>query len=295
MTGKSFRLLLALAALVLALGAVGCGGDDDDEEAGEATTAAAEGATGGTLVFAGAADPVSLDGALVSDGESLRVITQIFETLVALKPGTTEPVAGLAESWEANADGTIWTFALREGVTFHDGTPFNAEATCANFDRWYNFEGALQNPAASYYWQVVFGGFAKFDPQGDAPEESLYKSCSAVDENTVELTLTKPSATIIPALSQQAFSIASPGALDEFKADAGTIDADGVFRPTGTFGTEHPIGTGPFKFDSWTRGDRLVLARNDDYWGDKAKLDEVIFRPIADNAARLQEIGRAHV
>jgi peptide/nickel transport system substrate-binding protein len=295
---RSFRLLLLLAALVLALGVVGCGGgDDDDEEAGGATTAAAEGGgkTGGTLVFAGAADPVALDGALVSDGESLRVITQIFETLVALKPGTTEPEPGLAESWEANDDGTVWTFKLRQGVKFHDGSAFNAEAVCANFDRWYNFEGALQNPSASYYWQVVFGGFKKYDPKGDAPKDSLYKSCRAVDENTAELTLTKPSATIIPALSQQAFSIASPDALTKYKADAGTVDADGVFRPEGTFGTEHPIGTGPFKFESWTRGDRLTIARYDDYWGDKAKVDKVIFRPIADNAARLQALQTGEI
>ena len=87
------------------------------------------------------------------------------------------------------------------------------------------------------------------------------------------LTLTKPSATFIPALSQQSFSIASPKALQEFKADEGTVDADGVFTPSGTFGTEHPIGTGPFKFKSWTRNDRLTLVKNDDYWGEKSKID----------------------
>jgi peptide/nickel transport system substrate-binding protein len=109
------------------------------------------------------------------------------------------------------------------------------------------------------------------------------------------LTLTKPSATFIPALSQQAFSIASPKALEEFKADAGTVNADGVFLPDGTFGTEHPIGTGPFKFDSWTRNERLTLVRNEDYWGDKAKLDRLIFRPIADNAARLQALQTGEI
>ena len=105
--GRSWvRFLALLASLVLALAAAGCGGDDDDEGAA-GTTTAAEGKTGGTLVFAGASDPVVLDGALVSDGESLRVITQIFETLVALKPGTTEPVAGLAESWDMSADAKV--------------------------------------------------------------------------------------------------------------------------------------------------------------------------------------------
>ena len=288
-------MLLVVAMLAFA---AGCGGDDDDEATGTgtgATTSEGSEATGGTLVFAGASDPVALDGAVVSDGESLRVITQIFETLVALKPGTTEPEPGLAESWSASDDGTVWTFKIRQGVKFHDGETLDAEAVCFNFDRWYNFKGALQNPGATYYWQVVFGGFATYNPDSGAPKESLYKSCEATDASTAVLTLTKPSATFIPALSQQAFSIASPKALTEFKADEGTTDADGVFTPSGTFGTEHPIGTGPLMFESWTRNDRLVIERNDDYWGEKAKLDEVIIRPIADNAARLQALQTGEI
>ncbi|HXV33944.1 MAG TPA: ABC transporter substrate-binding protein, partial [Gaiellaceae bacterium] len=164
MRGTSFRVLLLLATLLLALGAAGCGGDDDDEGAGDTTSATEEdggGEAGGDLVFGTAADPVVLDGALVSDGESLRAIDQIYESLVSLKPGTTELEPGLAESWEISEDGLEYTFALRDGVTFHDGEPFNAEAVCYNFDRWYNFTGPLQNPSASYYWQTVFGGFAE--------------------------------------------------------------------------------------------------------------------------------------
>jgi peptide/nickel transport system substrate-binding protein len=296
--GQSLKFLLLLAALLLALGVAGCGGDDDEDEGAGQTGAATdegEAAAGGTLVFAGASDPVVLDGALVSDGESIRAISQIFETLVFLEPGTTEPVPGLAESWEPNADGTVWTFTIRSGVTFHDGEPLNAEAVCFNFDRWYNFTGPLQNPSASYYWQVVFGGFAETDPESGAPEESLYQSCEAQDEQTAVITLTKPSATFIPALAQQAFSIASPAALEEFEADAGTVDADGVFQPSGTFGTEHPIGTGPFQFESWLRGEALTLTRYEDYWGEPAILDELIIQPIPDNAARLQALQTGEI
>ena len=290
-----YRVLLLIAMLALALAAAGCGGDDDEEGSGAATATSEEGASGGTLVFGTASDPVVLDGALVSDGESLRVIDQIFETLVSLKPGTTELEPGLAKSWEISDDGLTYTFELQEGVTFHDGEPFNAEAVCTNFDRWYNFEGSFQNPSASYYWQTVFGGFAKTDPESGAPAESYFESCTAVDEGTVELKLTKPSSAILGALSLSSFSMASPKALEEFGANEGTVDDEGVFRPTGTFGTEHPIGTGPFKFESWTRGDRLTIARNDDYWGDKAKLDKVIFRPIPDNAARLQALQTGEI
>ena len=297
MRRKWHWMLLLLVVGVLAL-AAGCGGDDDDDEAAgttAATTDGGEGATGGTLVFAGASDPIVLDGALVSDGESLRAITQIFETLVALKPGTTEPEPGLAESWEPDETGKIWTFKIRQGVKFHDGETLDADAVCFNFDRWYNFSGPLQNPSATYYWQVVFGGFKTYNKDSGAPKDSLYQSCEATDANTAVLTLTKPSATFIPALSQQAFSIASPKALQEFKADEGTVDADGVFTPSGTFGTEHPIGTGPFKFKSWTKNDRLVLEKYDDYWGEKSKIDELIIRPIADNAARLQALQTGEI
>jgi peptide/nickel transport system substrate-binding protein len=278
-TGRWRWLLLLVAAVALVLG--GCGGDDE-EGGGD------EGGSGGTLVFAGASDPVALDAALVSDGESIRVITQIFETLIALAPGTTDLEPGLATEWELNDDATVYTFTLREGVKFHDGTDFNAEAVCFNFDRWYNFKGPLQSASASYYWQSFFGGYAQ--NESEDLSESLYKSCEATDETTAVITLTKPSASMLGALTQQAFSIASPKALEEFEADAGTVDEETGFKPTGTFGTEHPIGTGPFKFESWTRGDRIVLSRNDDYWGEKAKLDELIIRPIGDNAARLQAL-----
>ena len=218
MRGKLLKFALPLVAL-LALIAAGCGGGDNESSGGTAPSETTGGGGGGTLVFGAAADPVALDGALVSDGESLRVIDQIFETLVTLKPGTTDVAPMLAESWEASDDGTQWTFHLRQGVKFQDGTDFNADAVCFNFDRWYNFKGSFQNPSASYYWQVVFGGF-KTQDNPDAPKESLYKSCSATDASTAVLTLTKPSATIIPALSQQAFSIASPACPARFTSSS---------------------------------------------------------------------------
>jgi peptide/nickel transport system substrate-binding protein len=269
--------ILPLAALALVLVA-GCGGDGDSGGGG-----------GGELVFGTASDPVVLDGALVSDGESLRALDQMFEGLVTLKEGSTEVVPGLAESWEADAAGTAWTFKLRDGVKFHDGTDFNAEAVCFNFDRWYNFKGPFQLESATYYWQTVFGGFS------DKKTPSLYKSCEATDANTVVLNLTKPSSSFLGALALTNFTFASPKALTEFGADKGSVDEETGFKPTGTYGTEHPTGTGPFKFESWTRGDRLVMVRNDDYWGDKAKLEKLIFRPISDNAARLQALQNGEI
>jgi peptide/nickel transport system substrate-binding protein len=111
----------------------------------------------------------------------------------------------------------------------------------------------------------------------------------------VVLSLTKASSSFLGALSLSAFSIASPKALQQYGADEGTVNADGIFQPTGSYGTDHPTGTGPFKFESWTVGDRLVIVKNEDYWGEKAKLDKVIFRPIADNAARLQALQNGEI
>jgi len=278
--------------LVAALAVAACG--DDDNESGNTSgpaetsaptdsSAAPEttggGESGGTLVFGTSSDPVVLDGAYVSDGESLRVIDQIFETLVTTEPGGTEIVPALAESWTASDDGLEWTFNLRQGVTFHDDSAFNADAVCFNFDRWYNFTGVAQSAAVSYYWSTVFGGFS------DGATPSLYGGCEAADENTAVITLTAPSAAFLSGLAVSAFVIASPDALTTYEADkvGGTDDA-----PTfdGTFGFEHPIGTGPFKFESWAPGDKLTIVRYDGYWGDKAILDKVIFKPIADGPAR---------
>ena len=286
MHGRATTLALLVACAALATVAAGCGGGKKSSGGGK---------TGGTLVFAGSADPVVLDGALVSDGESIRPIQNIFEGLVSLKAGSTEIIPGLATSWDSSTDGKTWTFHLREGVKFQDGTDFDAAAVCFNFDRWYGFKGSFQNSSATYYWQTVFGGFKQNEKANESLGTSLYSSCTAKDSKTAVIVLTKPSASFLGALSLSAFGIASPDALKKYGADKGTVDADGVFHPTGTFGTEHPIGTGAFKFESWTRGDKLTLVRYDDYWGEKAKLDKLIIRPIADNAARLQALQAGEI
>jgi peptide/nickel transport system substrate-binding protein len=264
----------------LAAAAAGCGGDDG----------------GNTLVFGGAADPTALDGALISDGESIRVLYQMTEGLTRLKPGTSEVEPSLAESWEASDDGLAWTFTLRDDVTFHDGEPFNAEAVCFNFERWFNFPASLQGDGTTYYWQYGFGGGFKTPAEGaPGPDQSLYKSCEAVDETTVTLNLTKPSATILSTLTLPSLHIVSPKALQDYEADAGSVNEDGIFQPSGTYSTEHPTGTGPFAFESWTPGEQLTLVRNDDYWGEPAKLDKIIFQPISDNAARLQALQNGEI
>jgi peptide/nickel transport system substrate-binding protein len=272
---------IALGLAGLLAGVTACGGGDSGGSGGSG----GGGGEGSTFVFATESDPISMDGAYVSDGPSLRVVRQLFETLVTTEQGGTEIVPGLAEEWSSDTAGTAWTFALREGVKFHDGTDFNAEAVCANFDRWYNFKGVQQSASVSYYWQTVFSGYAK--NESEDLSESLYKSCEAKDPKTAVINLSTPSASFLSGLALASFSIASPAALEKFEADkvSGTGEEP---RFEGTFGTQNQLET--FEPDN-----RLVLKRFEGYWGDKAKIERVIFRPIADGPARRQALEAGEI
>ncbi len=281
--GKGLKVLLAAVAVALTVTAVTL-----------AATSRST-ATSDTLVFGTAAEPTSLDGAVVSDGESLRVIDQITEGLVGLKNGTTVLVPKLATSWKASSGGKVWTFKLRNGVRFQDGTPFNARAVCANFDRWYNFTGAFASDSTSYYYYTVFGGYKK--PSAGLTNTPLYRSCKAVGNSTAVITLRRPNAAFLGALSLTAFGMQSPAAMAKYGANKGTLSKDGVFTPGGQYGVPggFAVGTGPFKLESWKIGDKLVIVRNDQYWGKKAILRRVIFRAIPDNAARLQALQTGEI
>ena len=267
--------------VVLSLVAAGCSNNGDKGQIEQ------------TLIFGTSGSPSRLDPAQVRELEAGRVIMQIFEPLLRVDERY-QLQPGLAQSWQASPDGRAWTFRLQPGVRFHDGTPFNAQAVCTNFERWYHFRGIQQSFAIALSWRDVFGGFAHRDDP-TAPTESLYRSCEARTEGEVVINLTKPSGRFITAMAAWPFSIASPDALRRYEADKVTGTPSGpVFE--GTFGTEHPIGTGPFKFEQLVPNERVVIVRNDDYWGAKAKLDRVIFRPIPDGSARRQalEAGEIH-
>jgi peptide/nickel transport system substrate-binding protein len=244
-----------------------------------------------TLIFAGAGDPTYLDPALVSDGESFRVSEAIMEGLVYLKPGTTTVKPRLATKWTTSRDGKTWTFWVRKGVKFHDGTPFNAAAVCANFNRWYNWRGAFQDASATYYYQAIYGGFKVNDVSGLSPP--LYSSCSAKGIKAI-VKLRRKSGTFLPSLVISSFAMQSPTAMNKYGADQGEL-RNGTFVPTGSYAFQHPTGTGPFVFNSWTVGQKVELTRNNSYWGTKAKIDRLIIRPIGTATARLQALQNGEV
>jgi peptide/nickel transport system substrate-binding protein len=277
-------VLAACAASVLVVGIAGCAESTRDDDSGKAKN--------DKLIFGTAGEPKVLDPAFATDGESFRVARQVYETLLTHEEGGTEIVGGLAEKWETSPDGKTWTFTLRKNVKFHDGTALNAEAVCYNFNRWFNWSGTLQNAAVSGYWQDTFGGFAK-NESADLPP-SKYKSCTASDESTAVMEFNAVSSTLPGAFTQTAFSISSPTALKAGNADAVTISGDNVTYPE--YALTKAVGTGPFKLVNWDRTNKeAVLERNDQYWGDKAKVKTLIFKAITDNTARRQALENGEV
>jgi peptide/nickel transport system substrate-binding protein len=241
------------------------------------------GKVGGTFTFGAAGAPKLFDPFYATDGETFRVARQMFDGLTSFKPGTAEPQGELAEKWSSSSDGLTWTFNLRKGVKFHDGTEFNAAAVCANFDRWYNQKGAGTSDAVSQYWIDNFGGFS------DGAKPSLFKSCAAKDASTAEVVLTAVTSKFPDVLGLPSFSIQSPTALKQYDADNVQAQGDSFVFPA--YANEHPTGTGPFKFGKYDKANSTVeLVRNDDYWGAKTKLDKLVFRIIPDETARKQAL-----
>ena len=282
------RGLALLGVAALALSTAACAQSERTDEGGDG---GGDQASGGTFVFAASADPVMLDPAFASDGETFRVARNMFEGLVGTEPGTADPAPLLAKSWTQSDDGLSYTFQLEEGVTFHDGTDFNAEAVCANFERWYNWTGILQSQNLTYYYQAIFKGFA----ESETPElqGGIYGGCEPNSETEVTVSLTQPFAAFIQALSLPAFSMQSPSAMEEF--DANSVEGTEDDPRFSAYATEHPTGTGPFKFETWERGQAVTMARYDDYWGDVAKIDEAIIRTISDPNARLQALNNGDI
>jgi len=218
-----------------------------------------------TFIFGRGGDSVQLDPAIVTDGESFRVTGQVLEPLYQYEPGSTKPIPALAESCEPNADATEWTCKLREGVKFHDGTDFNADAVVFNFERWrfttnpYHFASQVFE-----YYEAMWGGF---------DDASIITSVEKVDDSTVKFTLNAPLAPFLANMAMDMFAISSPAAIEAAGEDYGTPAVGAV-------------GTGPFKFVEWVEGDHITVAANDDYWGGRPKIDQAIFRVIPDDSAR---------
>ena len=231
-----------------------------------------------TFTFGAAGAPEVFDPFYASDGETFRVTRQIFEGLVEVKPGSAEIGPGLAESWEPSEDGKTWTFTLRDGVKFSDGTEFNAEAVCANFDRMAEQNEAAQSGPAEY-WSYSMEGFG---------DKSLFRSCEAKDPKTAVLTIARATSKFPAMLSLSAFAMQSPKALEDGDANNVAVQGEGFKYPANS---QNPVGTGPYTLEKYDTANKTIsLVRNDDYWGEKAKNAKIVFEIIPDESTRRQEL-----
>lgn len=223
-----------------------------------------------TLVFARSGDAVGLDPANVTDGESIYVTGNILDTLLMYEKDNTAVTEGLATDWETtDEENKVWELTLREGVKFHDGTDFNADAVVFNFKRWMNKDNEYRFAGENYeYYSYMFGGFP-----------GNIESVEAVEDYKVKITLKEPSAPFLNNIAMAPFAIMSPTAIKKHKED--------IFK--------NPVGTGPFEFVEWVKNDKIVLKKNENYWGKGPKLDELVFRAIPDNSARLLELQSGSV
>jgi peptide/nickel transport system substrate-binding protein len=210
------------------------------------------------LVVGQIAEPKSLDPHAVTAVNDFRILVNIYDGLVRYKDGTLEVEPSLAESWTISEDGKTYTFKLREGVKFHDGSPFNAEAVKFNFDRMLNEE----NP---------------YHDTGPFPLAFFFSTVDEVvvdDENTVTFNLSAPYAPFLSNLAYPTGLIVSPEAVKQYGKDFG----------------RHPSGTGAYKFAEWEANSKVVAVRNDDYWDGAPELEAVIYRPITDANTRIAEM-----
>lgn len=244
--------ILLLFSMILAACSTNSAQSDDKEAAAEGNS------TGGTLNVVRLSDATSLDPHFITDIPSANINYQkVYEGLVKPdKDFVLQP--SLAKEWKV-IDDTTWEFKLNEGITFHDGAPFDAEAVKATFER-------LLDPATA-------------SPQRE--KFSMIKEVKVIDPTTVQFLLEYPYAPLLSILASQEGGIISPKALAE--------DPESL--------KEKPVGTGPFVFESWKSGQEISLTRNEDYWGEKPNIDRVVFKVVPEDATRLAmiETGEAHI
>lgn len=273
---KRYRWIGALLAMVLAVAA--CSGGGGGASSTTSTTSAsgneggvtsttvepggAEDRRGGTMIQALSGEPASLNPAITTSTADLYTGCKIFEGLVRFDKEY-NILPSLAETWEISDDGLHYTFHLRQGVTWHDGQSFTAEDVAWTFEN-----------VTSQYGPRSAAAFTRVS------------EITVVDDHTIELTLTEPYGSLMSLLTCSASAILPKH-----------IYGDGVDILTHPRNND-PVGTGPFKFDSWERGTAVTLVRNENYWrADEGMpyLDRIIMRSFDSAQATIQALEAGEV
>jgi peptide/nickel transport system substrate-binding protein len=279
-SSPSRRTVLTTGAVLLALGATSCTAAPSPSPSSGSPSATTPAEPTATFNFGTAAQPLGLDPALSSDVESQRITRQILEGLVGVDQTTGKPTPLLATEWAESNEGRSYTFKLRQGVTFQDGTPFNADAVCFNFNRWFAFSPDLRRQAPGSSFQGVFKAHS------DEPNLSIFKSCTAVAADTVRIDLTQRFTAFLQALTLPAFAIASPTALAAGTADV--LDQNHGGLTISAFAA-NPVGTGPYSLASWD-AESVTLATNKAYWGERGQIATINFLAYNHPQIRLQAL-----
>ncbi|WP_235792026.1 glutathione ABC transporter substrate-binding protein [Virgibacillus salidurans] len=253
---KAFFQVILFASLIVILGA--CASEPDSESA----SGGSDGSSGGgSLVVAVGADAQQLDPHLGTDIPSANIYhNKIYETLIK-QDENMEFQPGLATEWE-RVDDETWEFTLREGVQFHDGEYFNAEAVKANLERVTDEE--IASPRADLF--------------------NMISEIEVIDDYTIRLVTEYPFSPLLSNLAHYAGGIISPKAIEEDNNGESSLQ-------------ENPVGTGPFTFGGWEPGAEISIVRNEDYWGDPATVNDVTFTVIPEGQTRIAmvETGDAHI
>jgi peptide/nickel transport system substrate-binding protein len=269
---------LALAATILAL--TGCQVAPLPDVATPTPTPAGSADVGGTFRVALTGDATTLDPWNANDANSLLVTRQIFETLVDYEPGGFKIAPKLAESWSVSSDGRSWTFALRRGVKFHDGTDLDAAAVVLNFDRARRVAHPLRGATGADRFKAYAALLEGFD------DASVIARVEAKDSLTVVITTTLPFGPLLADLAMPSFAIVSPKSMRDDPTGWATPASSGA------------AGTGAFVFrqGAWQPGQQVALERNRAYWAKDRDgvalpyVDGVVLRVIKDEAARITEL-----
>ncbi len=229
----------------------------------EAAPAAEESTEPITIVFSNVAETATLDPAIAYSSDGMEFVRNVYEGLLEYVPASTELKPALAESWEVSEDGLEYTFKLREGIKFHDGADFNAEAVKIGLER---IQAINQGPAS------LMTDIATIE---------------AVDPTTLKITLSRPNVFFLGVLPK--LPLVSPAAIEENKTEADPWAGD--------FFAINGVGTGPYKFDSWTKGSQIVMVKNQDYWREwkPHTADRVILRVDADVSTALQLLAQGQI
>jgi peptide/nickel transport system substrate-binding protein/oligopeptide transport system substrate-binding protein len=230
------KKLLTTSALVAALGlpqlAVADGHSNLDPNA----------KSGGNITVTYKDDVATLDPAIGYDWQNWSMIKSLYDGLMDYEPGTTELRPGLAESYDISDDGMVFTFKLREGVKFHNGRVMTAGDVKYSLDR--VTDPKTQSPGAGF-----FGSIAGYDAVSSGEATGL-SGVKVLDEQTIEVTLSRPDATFLHVMGLNFASVVAKEAVEAAGEDFGKT----------------AMGTGAFKLADWTIGQKLVFAKNEDYW-----------------------------